>query len=90
MEQSMSKLEFWARPLVAFDPHNKEHRAIYSEFVKKPGWGHSPYRFICPDVRGMNLVSMIQQKMLEYYIKREFKEPKPLVSQKRTKLVDKV
>lgn len=81
----MSKLEFWARPLVQFDPHNKEHRAIYNEFMKKPGWGHSPYRFICPEQHGSNLVTMIQQLMLEYYVQKEFKQQKPVVSRKRTK-----
>jgi hypothetical protein len=28
---------------------------------------------------------MIQQLMLEYYVEKEFKAPKPVVSQKRTK-----
>ena len=96
----MSRLEFFARPLVEFDPTNKEHRSIYNEFIKKPGWGHSPYRFICPDVHGSNLVSMIQQKMLEFYIKKEFavggrpkqctvpKKPHKAIAQKAVKLVD--
>jgi len=30
----MSKLEFLARPLVAFDPYNKDHRRYYAEFLE--------------------------------------------------------
>ena len=70
----MSKLEFFSRPLVAFDAANKEHRAIYYQFVKRRGWGHSPYRFIVPDDQGADLITMIQRSMIEYYIHREFGE----------------
>jgi hypothetical protein len=95
----MSLLEFWARPLVAFDATNKEHRAIYNEFVKYRGWGKSPYRFIVPDVTSANLPSMIQQKMLDYYVQKEFRgvaekpqpkmRPKPLPVKTTRKAVQK-
>ena len=68
----MSKLEFYARPLVAFDAANKEHRRHYNEFLAYRGWGSCPVRFICPDQTGWDLVSMIQRQMLEYYVKKEF------------------
>jgi hypothetical protein len=68
----MSRLEFWARPLVAFDPSLKEHRQIYYQFVVNRGWGHSPYRFICPDNHGADLVTMIQHSLIEYYVQKEF------------------
>jgi hypothetical protein len=68
----MSKLEFYARPLVKFDAHNKEHRALYYQFVKKRSWGYSPYRFICPEDTGMDLITMIQRNLIDYYINREF------------------
>ena len=51
----MSKLEFYARPLVAFDPSNKEHRKWYHEFMQYGGWGKCPVRFICPADIGYDL-----------------------------------
>lgn len=83
----MSRLEFLSRPLVAFDPAKKEHRRFYYEFIERKGWGWCPVRFICPDDTGMNLVTMIQRALIEYYIDKEFRGQK--VSQKTTKLVDK-
>jgi hypothetical protein len=89
----MSRLEFYSRPLIAFDPSNKNHREWYYEFTKYRGWGKCPVRFICPDVSGMNLVTMIQQQMIEYYVSKEFnrvpKAPQKTVAQKRKKTVDK-
>lgn len=69
----MSKLEFYARPFVAFDPANKQHRKWYYEFTEYKGWGHCPVRFICPDDIGLDLVIMIRNQLIEYYINREFK-----------------
>lgn len=68
----MSKLEFLARPLVAFDPHNKDHRRYYADFVEYGGWGRCPVRFIVPEDYGMDLPTMIQKRLIEYYIEREF------------------
>jgi hypothetical protein len=68
----MSKLEFLARPLVAFDANNKDHRRYYAEFVECNGWGNCPVRFICPDDTGMDLPTMIRNRLVEYYIEREF------------------
>jgi len=88
----MSRLEFYSRPLVAFDPALKEHRQIYYKFLENASWGHSPYRFICPEEHG-DLVSLIQRSMIEFYIRKEFgrsaPKPEPLVRQKRKKTVDK-
>jgi hypothetical protein len=69
----MSRLEYYNRPLVAFDAHNKEHRAFYAEFLKRGGWGFCPVRFIVPDAQGMDLIRMIQNELLTYYVEREFK-----------------
>jgi hypothetical protein len=69
----MSKLEFYARPLVAFDPKNKEHRKWYYEFIENKGWGHCPVRFICPNDIGYDLTIMIRNELIEYYVDREFK-----------------
>ena len=68
----MSRLEYLARPLVAFDPNNKDHRRYYAEFLERGGWGHSPVRFICTEDHGDNLPAMIQRMMVAYYVDREF------------------
>jgi len=68
----MSRLEYLMRPLVAFDPNNKDHRRYYAEFVEYGGWGRCPVRFIVPEDIGMDLPSMIKNRLIEYYIEREF------------------
>jgi len=68
----MSKLEFFARPLVAFDASNKNHRRYYAEFLEYGGWGSCPVRFVCPDDYGMDLPTMIQYRLIQYYVDREF------------------
>ena len=86
----MSKLEFYARPLVAFDPSNKDHRRWYYQFVEYGGWGKCPVRFICPDSTGHDLTIMIRNQLIDYYIRREFgKEREKLVVQKATKRLTK-
>ena len=85
----MSKLEFYCRPLVAFDPHNKDHRRWYYEFVEYGGWGHCPVRFICPDDTGFDLTIMIRNQLVEYYIRKEFERSTQKVVQKTKKTVDK-
>ena len=68
----MSRLEYLARPLVAFDPYNKDHRRYYAEFVERGTWGHCPVRFICPDDQGGDLIALIKNNLIQYYIDREF------------------
>ena len=80
----MSKLEYYSRPLVAFDAHNKEHRRHYYKFRQTHSWGHCPVRFIVPDESGWDLISMIQRQLLEYYVDKEF-----LVKPKETAVVKK-
>ena len=70
----MSRLEFYSRPLVAFDPSNKEHRRYYTEFVKYGGWGKCPVRFIVPEDVGMDLPTMIRNRLVEYYTSKEFSD----------------
>lgn len=77
----MSKLEYYARPLVAFDPSNKDHRKWYYEFIHYRGWGRCPVRFICPNDAGMDLTLMIRNNLAEWYVQKEF-------SQKVVKTVD--
>lgn len=68
----MSKLEYLQRPLVAFDPNNKDHRRYYAEFLAYGGWGRCPVRFIVPEDVGMDLPSMIKNRLIDFYIGREF------------------
>lgn len=70
----MSKLEYYSRPLVAFDPANPVHRKFYHEFLEFNTWGRCPVRFIVPDQNGLDLLRMIQAEMLKYYINQEFGE----------------
>lgn len=74
--QFMSKLEYYSRPLVAFDPSNKEHRTFYYKFVETRSWGHCPVRFIVPDATGMDLIRLIQIELLNYYVAKEFQVAK--------------
>jgi len=68
----MSKLEYFLRPLVAFDPYNKDHRRYYAEFLEYGGWGHCPVRFVCPEDTGHDLPTMIKNSLIQFYIDREF------------------
>ena len=68
----MSRLEYFNRPLVAFDPHNKDHRRYYAEFLEYRGWGSCPVRFICPEDHGGDLPVMIERLLVLHYIDREF------------------
>jgi hypothetical protein len=69
----MSILEYKSRPWTVFDPTNKDHRRWYHEFVKHGTWGRCPYRFVVADDHG-NLITMIQRKLVEYYVEREFRK----------------
>ena len=84
----MSRLELFARPFVAFDPANKEHRRHYHNFIVKRSWGSCPVRFLCPEDHG-DLVTMIQRALIQYYTQKEFgivvKEPQPKIRPKRKK-----
>ncbi len=68
----MSKLEYLMRPLVAFDPYNKDHRRYYAEFLEYGGWGRCPVRFVCPEDTGFDLPTMIKNSLIGYYVDREF------------------
>ena len=84
----MSKLEFYARPLVAFDPSKKEHRRWFNEFMNYGGWGKCPVRFICPEESGSDLVKMITRQLVDYYVQKEFQNEE-IITQKGKKMVDK-
>ena len=69
----MSLLAYNGRPWTAFDPKNKDHRRWFAEFQKKGTWGQCPVRFIVADDHG-DLITMIQRRLIDYYVKKEFGE----------------
>jgi hypothetical protein len=69
----MSKLQLYCRPYVVFDPTNKDHRKWFSYFNELRSWGHCPVRFIIEDDHG-DLITMIQRKLIQYYVDKEFKK----------------
>jgi hypothetical protein len=83
----MSKLEYLMRPLVAFDPYNKDHRRYYAEFLEYGGWGKCPVRFVCPEDTGFDLPTMIKNSLIGYYVDREFGGGK--LAQERSQILDK-
>lgn len=86
----MSKLEYYARPLVAFDPKNKDHRRYYYEFIEFRGWGRCPVRFICPESSGSDLTLMIKNQLAEFYVQKEFAQTtKKTVDIKRNRAYNK-
>ena len=68
----MSKLEYLARPLVAFDPYNKDHRRYYADYLESGGSGSCPVRFIFPEDSGGDLPNMIKNSLIAWYVEREF------------------
>jgi hypothetical protein len=68
----MGKLELYVRPLVIFDPSNKEHRQLYWNYLATGSWMDCPYRFAVQDDHG-HLMGHIQRLILEWYMTREFK-----------------
>jgi hypothetical protein len=68
----MSLLYLRARPIVAFDANNPEHRRYYRQFIDKRSWGTCPVRFMAESLN-TDLLSHINREMLSWYVKHEFK-----------------
>jgi hypothetical protein len=43
----------------------------FKEFQRRSTWGSCPVRFICDDA-GADLLTMIQRRLIQYYVDREF------------------
>ena len=67
----MSVLHFKSRPWTVFDPANKDHRTWFAEFNASARWGSCPVRFVVEDDNG-DLVTMIQRRLIQYYVNKEF------------------
>lgn len=66
------RLHLKMRPVVAFDPSNKDHRRDYAEFLRTGSWGHCAVRYELDESCG-ELQSRIQRNLLEYYLGKEFR-----------------
>lgn len=69
----MSILNYHHRPWTAFNAEDRNHRQWFAEFQRSRTWGHCPVRFIVADEQG-DLVTMIQRKLINYYVAKEFKK----------------
>ena len=72
----MSLLYLRARPIVAFNANNPEHRRYYRQFIETRSWGTCPVRFMVESLN-TDLLSHINREMLAWYVKNEFKIAKP-------------
>jgi hypothetical protein len=62
--------------LVNFDVGNVEHRKYFNMFIKKQKWDSKCPRFIL-EHPFLDVPTMIQNKLIQYYLKQEFKQVKP-------------
>jgi len=68
----MLKTFLLSRPYAVFDASDKEHRRAYYNFIKTKSWHNCPFQFVLEEPY-FDLPSNINQKMVEYYMKQEFK-----------------
>lgn len=68
----MSLLYLRARPIVAFDANNADHRRYYRQFLETRSWGKCPVRFMVESLN-TDLLSHINSVMLDWYVRSEFK-----------------
>lgn len=61
--------------LVNFDASNKKHRNDYYTFIKENTWAKSKTRYML-EHPFVDIPSMIQHKLLNYYLNREFNKEK--------------
>lgn len=70
----MNKLNQHLRPLVEFDPENKDHRRWYKEFSDTMTWSNCPVRFsVVTDSEEGNTQAIIQRILVQHYLDKEFK-----------------
>jgi hypothetical protein len=67
----MSKLSYMGRPWAVFDASNRDHRRWFANFQQSGTWGTCPVRFVIADDHG-DLVTMIQRRLIEFYVSKEF------------------
>lgn len=69
----MSILYLRARPIVAFDVTDHNHRRYFHDFLKTDTWGHCPVRFMIESLN-TDLVTYIANELLRYYDEKAFRE----------------
>lgn len=75
------------RPIVIFDPKNKDHRELFYTFLRTTSWKNCPYQWAIDDA-SLDVVHCINKKLLAHYIQQEFTKkvvktvPKPVASKK--------
>jgi len=67
----MNILDKFCRPMVIFDVTNSDHRQHYRTFTQYRTWGRCPVRFEIPEDTGMDLISMVQKQLLDYYMSQD-------------------
>lgn len=67
-----TKLDLFRKPVVAFDPENKQHRKYWAMFLRDQTWRNIPVRFAITE-NCQDITYQIQKTLAEYYITKEFK-----------------
>jgi hypothetical protein len=62
--------------LVNFDANNVEHRKHFKTFFIQHKWHNKSPRFILENPF-LDVPTMIQNKLMQYYLKQEFTQVKP-------------
>ena len=68
----MLKTFLLSRPYTVFDAENQEHRRAYFNFLKTNTWADCAYQFVLEEPY-LDLPSCINYKMVQYYVRKEFK-----------------
>lgn len=76
-----------SRPFIIFDATKAEHRDIFHTFQKTKSWQHSPYQWALDD-DSSSVVHSITNKVIAYYLAKEF--DRPVKTAKVTKAVLKI
>ena len=66
----MAILENFGRMFVVFNANDFLHRNFYFDFLKNNSWANCPVRFEL-EAPYLDIVTMIKDKMLNYYIQQE-------------------
>ena len=60
---------------VDFDVKNPEHRQVFHTFIKENTWGKTKTRFVLEHPY-VDIPTMIQNKLLDFYLTKEFNKEK--------------
>ena len=68
----MCVLNINSRPFVLFNAEDYKHRAYFKRYLETKSWKDCPVQFYIEGGR-YDLVSMIQEKLLEFYMNKDKK-----------------